>query len=319
MIDARLAGAISAHHVKDPPAPFVRAIGSVGELAVAEALSGAIRRVVLVTGVDDSSRTLNIVLATNRTETATDLDIIVDRETSGAPYDLVVEGELCGPIFPEQLDDAIAMTTGGLAEAIAGALATDGDSLVDFRVGLPLADSEDPRRSFKKAELAELMEIVSSCRQWLSGGRSEITTLDPEVLIPPPVGTPIEEGFECLEELLELLDVYEREGYRLSVDLRDLLCDGAADELRRWHTEYGVDIWRRLFSIPYQDYPEILEVADASDLRRVYLTSRAAAGTMTVDFMTSPTHQWSDAIVVTSESEANKSSRGRAVVAGASR
>ena len=318
MTDDRLVAAIAAHHAQHPPAPHVRALGSIGELAVAESLGGGLRRVVLVTGADESTRTLNIVMATNQIEAATDLDVVVDRNNSGARYDLVVEGELYGPIFSEQLDDLVGFAGVGLAQAVANALKTDGDSLAEFDVGLPLAGTEDPRRSFKESELLDLTELVSSCRQWLAGARSEITTLDPEMFIPPPVGTPIEEVFARLDELLEVLDTFEAEGHLISVDLRDRLSEVAAEDLQRWHTECGVDVWSRLLRIAHQDRFEILEADDSSDLRELDLQSRARAGFQTVDFMTSASHQWSDPILIASEPELKMSCRGRAVV-GASR
>ena len=81
MTDDRLATAIATHHAEHPPARHVRALGLSGELAVAEALDRTARRVVLVTDTDESTRTLRIILATNRTETATDLDVILSRGT----------------------------------------------------------------------------------------------------------------------------------------------------------------------------------------------------------------------------------------------
>ena len=42
--------------------------------------------------------------------------------------------------------------------------------------------------------------------------------------------------------------------------------------------------------------------------------SPAKAGFGTVDFMTSASHQWSDPILISSESELNMSCRGRAVI-----
>ena len=135
MNDDRLVAAIAAHHAQHAPTPHVRALGAAGELAVAESFGGSVRRVVLVTGADDSTRTLSIVMATNQIEAATDLDVLVDRNDSGAQYDLVVEGELYGPIFSEQLDDLVGFAGAGLAQAIATALETDGDSLAEFDVG----------------------------------------------------------------------------------------------------------------------------------------------------------------------------------------
>ena len=58
-------------------------------------------------------------------------------------------------------------------------------------------------------------------------------TLDPEVLLPPPAGIPLEEGFDRLDELLTLLDTFERRGHRLAIELRDWLHEVAVDDLRR--------------------------------------------------------------------------------------
>ena len=79
-----------------------------------------------------------------------------------------------------------------------------------------------------------------------------------------------------------------------------------------------MDVWSRLLRIAHQDRFEILEADGYSELRELDLQSRAKAGFGTVDFMTSASHQWSDLILISSESELNMSCRGRAVV-GASR
>ena len=68
-----LAAAIRDFHAEHPPAPFVPALGQPGELAVAVAPEGRARRVVLVTSVD-GSRVAHILLASNMTDQATDLD-----------------------------------------------------------------------------------------------------------------------------------------------------------------------------------------------------------------------------------------------------
>jgi len=86
-----------------PPVRSRPSGGLVGELVIAAA--PGVRRHVLITSRDGD--TLTVLLATNRTEMATDLDVIVTGAESSAPYDLLVQGELYGSISAEQVGSLV--------------------------------------------------------------------------------------------------------------------------------------------------------------------------------------------------------------------
>lgn len=289
---------VAEHHADHSPEELARATGQVGQLAVAESLDRRHRRVVLVTGTEETVKTLNILLASNRTEMATDLDAIVGREASSASYDLLLQGELYGPIFAEQLDGLVGSITPDAARALARALDTDGASLEGFDVGLPLGGIDDPRRSFKDEELEDLMRLVASCRRWLAGGRAETTSLDPEVLFPPPRGTSFDEAYEVIEELLALLDQLESGGHHVSVDVWSLLDDDSFAELQRWRTDYGIDIWARLQRLALGDAErEAPEAVSRDELRETYVASYAASGAPVLDLLTRQATAWNEPLV----------------------
>ena len=245
-----------------------------------------------------TERTLSILLATNRTEMATDLDAVVDHTNSSAPYDLLIQGELYGPIFAEQLDGRVGSITADAALALARALDTDGESLKGFDVGLPLGGVDDPRRSFKDEELVELMHLVAPCRRWLAGGRADTTSIDPEVLFPPARGTSADKAYEAIDEVLALLDQMELGGHRVSVDVCALLDDESFAELQRWRTDFGINIWARLQRLAFDNTDRgAPEPVSRTELRETYVASYAARGKPALDLLTRRATAWTETLV----------------------
>ena len=281
--------AARTHREANPPKPFVQAHGVAGELVVAESPEGTRRRVVLVTAAD-SAGVAHVLLASNMIDQATDLDLIVTSPDSGASYDLVVQAELYGPVFIEQLDAVVGSCDAAAVDALRAALRSDGASLEGLRIGLPLGGPIDPRRRFKEQELAELQEIVSACRRWLLGDAAEVVCIDPEELFPPPSGTSPEDGFDRLDRLVTLLDSYEKAGRYLPFELLAMLDESAHRELRRWHSEYGYDIWRTLQRLARHGDSSVEEVeVERENLTESFLARHAEAGTRTVDLVASTT------------------------------
>lgn len=280
--------AIREHHAAQPPPVFVQAQGETGELAVAESTDGATRRVVLLAGTD--ARGIGqILLASNALDQATDLDLIVEPAESGAPYELMIQAELYGPVFIEQLDRLVGRCSSQTTEAVRSALRTDGESLEGRTVGLPLGGVDDPRRRFKEDELVELQAIVSTCRRWLAGDPSEVVSIHPEALFPPPTGTSLEEGFDRLDSVVDLLSSFERAGRHLPFELLALLDDQAITEIRRWKSEYGFDMWNRLQRLASRAETEQIErqTVRSSELTESFLLIHAESGTKTVDLVAS--------------------------------
>lgn len=291
---------IAQHHADHPPRVRTPSDGNPGALAVATSADLRRRRVVLVTAADGATKTLNVLLASNRIEMATDLDVIVRPEESGAPYDLVVQGELYGPIFQEQLDGHVGHIDTAATRALAHALDSDGESLDGREVGTPLGGVDDPRRVFKDNELEELMDLVATCRMWLANGRGEAADLDPGALFPPPEGTPLDDAQDALFDLQRLLDRFEAAGHRLSFDVIDLLEEESFSELQRWRTEYGFDLWARLWRIAC-DPGDLPAVERAEDVRSTIVTAYAAAGVSTLDQWTVSSKAWEWTLIRTSD------------------
>lgn len=244
---------------------------------------------------------------------ATDLDAIVRPEESGAPYDLLVQGELYGPIFEEQLDGRVGQLDGAATQALAQALDSDGASLDGREVGLPLGGVDDPRRAFKDDELDELMQLIAACRQWLANGQAEYVDLDPGVLFPPPRGTPPDEALDAVDALQRLLDAMETAGHRPSFDLITFLEDEAFEELQRWHREFGFDLWRRLERLVYGTF-ELPKVRPRGDIRSTVVAAYAASGVSTLDQWTLEATAWGDVLVETSDGDDQGVCRSRPLI-----
>lgn len=291
---------IAQHHAAHPPRARVPTDGGPGALAIASSSDLRRRRVVLVTATDDATRTVNVLLASNRTEMATDLDLIVRTDESGAPYDLVVQAELYGPIFQEQLDGQVGEIDAAATQAVTDALDTDGESLDGREVGMPLGGLDDPRRAFKDHELGELMDLVAACRMWLANGRGDATDLDPSALFPPPKGSPIDEALDAVFELQLLLDQFESAGHRFSFDVVALLEEQSFSELQRWRTEFGFDLWARLWRITCEP-DDLPSVEGAEDVRSTVVAAYAAAGVSTLDQWTVSSKAWERTLIRTSD------------------
>lgn len=214
----------------------------VGSIALATSLGGdAVRRIVVVSGVDEDTKVAYIHLATNLIEAATDLDLIVPPDASGYPVPLVIQAELYGPVFIEQLVRAYGCLDSHTLDAFCSALYSDGASLEGRHVGLPLRTEGDARRGFKESELDALDVLVESCRSWLEGAAAPVALIDPALLLPPPQGTPHAVAEDQFLDLMDAIRELRSLGGSM-MDVIDLL--GGVDvlqDLERWWTEFGMD------------------------------------------------------------------------------
>jgi len=99
---------------------------------------------------DDGTTSVVIALVHPYTEYATDADRILDPAASGVAYTLVIELDLLGVVFPDQLDAA------PLAR-----IATE--TLRNAPSGPRLTGPLDARWEFKQQELDDLRELVAAC------------------------------------------------------------------------------------------------------------------------------------------------------------
>jgi hypothetical protein len=256
-----------------------------------------IARLAVVVAVNDEDQTIRILLAASAKEFATDLDLVVTPKVSELPYDLLVQGELYGTIFEEQVVATIATLDPALAAAADAALASDGESLEAYETGWPLGAIGDPRRAFKEHELDELEALVRECRRVADGLAADEQFLDVGLLVPPPVGTdPDIAG----ERFVEVLDVVEKLGPgKIKLPPEWLDDDTLLAEFHRWQSEFGLPITRILDRYALAagdlddsavDEPSVSTATDPREradhvVRRV-LHQRGASGPAVVDIYT---------------------------------
>lgn len=248
-MDERLKRLIDELGPKVPDRANGPAEGSPGELAVASADSGDVRRTFLITSIDDPTQTVGVLLASNEIDMATDLDLIIEAEDSGAGYDLIAQGELYGVVFPEQLRTHVGAVPAQLASDASQALRTDGESLATHMTGPPLAHPFDPRRSFKEAELLDLQKFTASCRRFLVDGVADFVSIDPLILLPPPAGTELMDAQDRLLEVLDALEELERSCRTSLVNLFDFLSNEQLIEMARWRSEFGFDLLSKIHNM----------------------------------------------------------------------
>lgn len=247
-----------------PPTALAPPSGDPSEIAVAAPVGGEDgRRIVAVVSAQQETQTLTINLATEVVESATDFDLVLESGDGDLPFTLVLEAELYGPIFAEQLDGAIGRLDEKHRVAISRALVSDGESLTAFRTGLPFAGPNDPRREFKERELEDLERLVAKCRSWLAGEPVFDEILDPELVLPPPAGTSQDEAEDLY---LELCDVINRMSTpALPSELLALMSEAELlIEISRWRTEFGLDTARILSLLGMTESPGGLPPLDVS-------------------------------------------------------
>lgn len=275
-----------------------------------------ISRLGLVVGVDPADQTARILLATPSKEFATDLDLVVPTLVSGLPYDLLVQAELYGTVFEEQVVATLATIDREVAAAADAALATDGESLQEisesqgteagwtdapmaYETGWPLGSSNDPRRTFKELELDELDALVRECRRAMDGLAADEGILDPSLLVPPPAGT---DPDVAADRFLEMLDLVNELGTgKIEMPAYWLEDEALLGELKRWQSEFGLPAARILDRYilttedpvdPLTDNESIATSADprvgADVVLRKALRSMGRTGSAVVDIYTTP-------------------------------
>lgn len=292
-----------------PPSAFDGSSPEPGTIAVAAtfldvAAGSELRRVVAIVAAEKEVGVLSILLASSEIENATDFDLILGPGEAGLPYSAMVQSELYGPVFVEQIQGRLGAMSPDQASAARMAIQTDGASLDGYETGVPLGDPTDPRRAFKVKELDELESLVADCRQWLSGEPAETQMLDPELLLPPPQGTPLEQALDQFLELLDVVDEMEAQAVSIPESLfAGLVAEmDLVGELSRWRTEYGVDAARVLsrLGIAEDDLDrEPFEEVPTHAVRRtqravlVYVKGQADSGRHAIDIHSTP-RRWVD-------------------------
>jgi hypothetical protein len=259
-----------------------------------------ISRLALVVAVNRNDESARILLTTAATESATDLDLILTTHDSGLPYELLVEGELYGWVFEEQVKAVIAKVDPALAAAAAAALASDGESLEGMKTGWPIGPFQDARRDFKELELDQLQTLVREFRRVVDGTAAQGDLLDVGLLVPPPHGSDPELAGQLFIELLDVVDQLGSGCIELPEEWLDDESGFLLEELYRWQSDFGLPVTRILDRISItasageqrtdleEAHPEATGAVNQADLViRAALRNRGAKGPAVVGIYTS--------------------------------
>ena len=139
---------------------FVRGTGVLGD--------AEIPRLMLVNYVHDNYA--EVTLTHSYVEFVTCCDVVVEPKVAGTPYPVVVESDLRGVVWLNQLGALVGRLDGGSLNAVNRVLR--GEDMNDAHVysGAQLAGVVDPRWGFKKLEGEAFREIVVDCtrRTWFT-------------------------------------------------------------------------------------------------------------------------------------------------------
>lgn len=215
---------------------------------------GGPRQMAVVTWVDPEEQIIGVVLVSNELEQATDLDVVVTGEEARAPFDLLLEAELYGPIFTEQVVGRVGRVARPVVDALNSSISTDGESVQGYQGGPPLAGADDPRRRFKSEQLPTLRHLTRAAMSWLSGAPGDVTVLDPAMFLPPDPIAGIERGMDQGLALLDAMKTFSEQGRMLPTEFTAIFDnDEVLGEVRRWRTEFGVDVLNSLMRLPMRD------------------------------------------------------------------
>lgn len=326
-IPDRVRDAATRARDNSPPLTPEVASGELGEVDLAAAPDGqGTRRLVAIVGHNEAMKIVTIQLASEMVEAASDLDMVLSPAESELPFALVIQTELYGPVFLEQLQFRLGQLTEEQRIAVSEALISDGESLEGFGRGIPLAGPDDPRRAYKENELDDLEGLVEDCRRWLEGGAAKKHILDPELILPPPPGTPIESAIDRFLELLDALDAMGADLITVPSEFLALFSEAQLlDDIARWRTEFGFDAGRVLSRVRItEDEGEAPRLTDSDrtlagqtargsrQVMAAYLAGQADSGLRAVDIQTVRRCWDEDEETVVVESRLGRFCRGRA-------
>ena len=137
--------------------------------AVAPGHDEAAAALVLVTGVDEATQSVEVTLLSPDLEFGSSLDLVLTGDEIGRGYDLLVESDVFGYVWASQLDRWIGRVDAGLLAALGGLRA---GGVVGRAVGGPaVVGRSDPRWEFKQQELRRLQILSADCTSALVGRR----------------------------------------------------------------------------------------------------------------------------------------------------
>jgi hypothetical protein len=155
-----------------PPRPAPRPAGAVpkpGEIVLANSPGddSELSRLVAVVDVHPQTYSVVALLISNRVEDRTDADFLAEPDETGLPYPVVIQSDIVGALFENQLSHPHGTVPDGLMGAIRrvqiGGSAGDDDG----RRGLPLRSRLDPRWRQKESEIDDMQQLAATCTETL--------------------------------------------------------------------------------------------------------------------------------------------------------
>jgi len=218
-----------------------------GDLLRASSPDGC-RRTVLIADIDHISGIAQVYLVTNEIGLGTHLDLLIPPEDSGYPVPLIAQAELYGPVFQEWLTGRSGRVDYFFVSSLRESMPTDGVSLLASEARQELSAGSrltplDHRRALKESELQDLDRLTGPCWEFLLAESFASGVIDPRALCPPPPGTPRVQALVQFSDLLDSISAFQADASSLDAAV-SLLEPNEFDDLNRWWTEFGCDIWR---------------------------------------------------------------------------
>lgn len=197
-------------------------------------------RLVLVLSVDSQLDFADVLLVHTAAEMASDIDLVVPRSVSAAPYEVVVETDLRAVVWTIQLGPVV----GRLDDVVISGLGRDTTSPnmgapPELLRGLQMAGPADPRWGFKREEGAALRALSRDCTDALIDEGAWL--VDPGLLRPDLLDL-ADDPAALVVELVHWVDTRSLE--LTTAEIEVLLELGALD-LDAWSAvgDLGLDIW----------------------------------------------------------------------------
>lgn len=150
-----LTQAIAEYNANNPLPEYPQSRGEVGDIVLVSNADGTKKRFMLI--ISNVIERLTAFMVTNDIDMATDLDVVVKPDDTGAPWTLMVQPELYVSLTMGQLGHVVGRVPIDIVDGLRDALRSDGESVEAYRVGAPLGGPTDPRRRFKREELKDLV------------------------------------------------------------------------------------------------------------------------------------------------------------------
>ena len=178
-----------------------------GDIRLIRALSSGAQRLALVVGVHSELNYAEVCLLSNEVDMMSDFDVLLRRDETGLPFDVVAEFDLTAPVYLIQASNLFArVRPEELLRQLRAASSGDIESIGPGLRGQPIQGPSDPRWEYKERELAALQEISRECSHNLVEGKAEVRTVIDPALLDEVIA---ETDSDPLEKSMELITIAE--------------------------------------------------------------------------------------------------------------